>query len=220
VTTEGLAAHQALVEFAGRWRLARLWIDEGLGAEPRWEPQPATVTLGGAAVALPMRSFLQATRDGETTLLTAVTEAITDAPSIADLFSGLGTFALPLSTGAKVLAVEGARDAALALQAAANSARRQVAVEHRDLFRRPLSADELRRFDAVVLDPPRAGAKEQVGTLAHATAGRIAYVSCNPATFARDARTLIDGGWRLDWILPVGQFRWSTHVELAASFRR
>jgi 23S rRNA (uracil1939-C5)-methyltransferase len=103
---------------------------------------------------------------------------------------------------------------------AANHGGRQLAVEHRDLFRRPLSSAELARFDAIVLDPPRAGAKEQIPDLARAAASRIAYVSCNPATFARDARGLIDGGWQIDWIQPVGQFRWSTHVELAAAFSR
>ena len=96
-----------------------------------------------------------------------------------------------------------------------------IAVEHRDLYRRPLDASESwRRFDAVVLDPPRAGAEEQVAALAASAVPRIAYVSCNPATFARDAEMLVDGGYTLDWVRPVGQFRWSTHVELAACFSR
>jgi 23S rRNA (uracil1939-C5)-methyltransferase len=95
-----------------------------------------------------------------------------------------------------------------------------VKTDHRDLFRRPLTAKELGQFDGVVLDPPRAGAKEQAAEIAASSVPRIAYVSCNPATFARDARTLIDGGYRLEWITPVGQFRWSTHVELAAAFAR
>ena len=95
-----------------------------------------------------------------------------------------------------------------------------MAVEHRDLYRRPLDGSELRHFDAVVLDPPRSGAEEQVRALASTTVARIAYVSCNPATFSRDARILVDGGYKLDWVKPVGQFRWSTHVELAASFSR
>ena len=95
---------------------------------------------------------------------------------------------------------------------------RGLFVDHRDLFRRPLDVAELNRFEAVVLDPPRAGAKEQAPLLAASSVPRIAYVSCNPATFARDARLLVDGGYRLDWVQPVGQFRWSTHVELAAAF--
>jgi 23S rRNA (uracil1939-C5)-methyltransferase len=95
-----------------------------------------------------------------------------------------------------------------------------MSVEHRDLYRRPLDAQELDRFAAVILDPPRAGAAEQVRALAASKLARLAYVSCNPATFARDARTLVDGGYALEWIRPVGQFRWSTHVELAACFTR
>ena len=93
-------------------------------------------------------------------------------------------------------------------------------VEHRDLYRRPLDRQELSRFDAVILDPPRAGAAEQVAALGGSRVARIAYVSCNPATFARDAKTLVDGGYTIDWIIPVGQFRWSTHVELASRFSR
>jgi 23S rRNA (uracil1939-C5)-methyltransferase len=114
-----------------------------------------------------------------------------------------------------VHAVEGARDAILAL-----GATKRTTVEHRDLFRRPFSATELNRFDAIVLDPPRAGAAAQAAQIAASKVARIAYVSCNPATFARDAKTLIDGGYRLDRVRPVGQFRWSTHVELAAAFIR
>ena len=220
VAAEGLAAHEALTGFAQEHKLARLSIDEGHGSEPRWEPEPVTVTLGGVAVGLPANAFLQATRDGEAALRACVSEAVGGAASVADLFAGLGTFALPLAATARVLAVEGARDPALALTLAANRAQRTVAVEHRDLFRRPLAIAELERCDAVVLDPPRAGAREQMPALAAASVARLAYVSCNPATFARDARTLIGGGWRMDWIRPVGQFRWSTHVELAAAFSR
>jgi len=220
VAVEGLAAHEALTDFAQAHALARLAIDEGYGSEPRWEPEPVTVTFDGIAVGLPISGFLQATADGAAALIQAVEEAVGDAATVADLFAGLGTFALPVAAKARVLAVEGARDPALALRAAANRSARPIAVEHRDLFRRPLSDEELDRFDAIILDPPRAGAKEQAPALARAPARRIAYVSCNPATFARDARTLIDGGWRIDWIKPVGQFRWSTHVELAAAFSR
>jgi 23S rRNA (uracil1939-C5)-methyltransferase len=220
VAVEGLAAHEALIDFAKAHKLARIAVDEGYGSEPRWEPEPVTITLDGVAVGLPIKPFLQATADGSVALTRAVREAVGDAGTIADLFAGVGTFAVPLARTSRVLAVEGARDPALALQIAANHGGRQLAVEHRDLFRRPLSQGELDRFDAVVLDPPRAGAKEQIPDLARAAARRIAYVSCNPATFARDARGLIDGGWQIDWIQPVGQFRWSTHVELAAAFSR
>jgi 23S rRNA (uracil1939-C5)-methyltransferase len=220
VTAEGLEATEALTGFAAANRLARLTIDDGYGPQPRYEPEPVTVTLGGIPVALPAGGFLQATADGEAALTAAVVQAVGDAATVADLFAGLGTFALPLSARARVLAVEGAREPATALRTAIGRAQRQMLVEHRDLFRRPLDGKELGRFDAVVLDPPRAGAREQMPALAESSVARIAYVSCNPATFARDARTLIDGGYRIDWIRPVGQFRWSTHVELAAAFSR
>ncbi|MEA3061264.1 MAG: rRNA (uracil1939-C5)-methyltransferase [Sphingomonadales bacterium] len=218
VETEGLAAAEALTAFAREHRLARLALDDGFGPQTRWEPEPATVTLGGVPVPLPHGAFLQATAEGEAALVDAVREAVGEARTVADLFAGLGTFALSLA--GRILAVEGARDAALALKAAASRAGRSVFVDHRDLFRRPLDVAELDRFEAVVLDPPRAGAKEQVALLARSAVPRIACVSCNPATFARDARTLADGGYALSWVKPVGQFRWSTHVELAALFTR
>ncbi len=210
---EGLAAHEAMTSFGEAQRLPRLSIDEGYGSAPRWEPEKVKVTLSGRPIALPEGAFLQATADGEAALVAAVRDAVGDSATIADLFAGLGTFALALE--GKVHAVEGARDAILSL-----AATRDVTTEHRDLFRRPLAAAELARFDAVVIDPPRAGAKEQVAALAASAVPRIVYVSCNPATFARDAAALVAGGYRLEWIQPVGQFRWSTHVELAASFVR
>lgn len=218
VEADGLQATEALTDFAMRHRLARLSIDQGYGPEARWEPEPVTVTLSGVAVPFPVGAFLQATADGEAVLVAAVRDAIGQATAVADLFAGLGTFAFALDR--PVVAAEGARDAALALKTGAGRARRQIIVEHRDLFRRPMSSQELARFDAVVLDPPRAGAREQVGELARADPGRIAYVSCNPATFARDAKALLDGGWRLEWLQPVGQFRWSTHVELVGAFNK
>lgn len=220
VAADGLAAAEALTDFAEAHGLARLSIDEGDGPQARWEPAPVTITLGGVAVALPVAGFLQATADGEAALVAAVRAGVGDAGTVADLFCGLGTFALPLAAGAKVYAAEGARDPALALKLAAARSGRPVAVEHRDLFRRPLEAKELDRFDAVVLDPPRAGAKEQAAALALSRVPRIAYVSCNPQTFARDAKALIDGGYRLTRIAPVGQFRWATHVELMGVFER
>lgn len=218
VAAEGLTAAEALTDFAQTHRLARLSLDEGFGPTARWEPDPVTVTLGTVPVALPEGAFLQATQDGEAALVAAVKSAIHGAQKTADLFAGLGTFALALE--GQVMAAEGARDAILALQLAANRAGRAIHVAHRDLFRRPFQAAELVDFEAVVLDPPRAGAKEQVAELARSAVPRVAYVSCNPATFARDAATLIAGGYKLDWVQPVGQFRWSTHVELAAAFRR
>jgi 23S rRNA (uracil1939-C5)-methyltransferase len=213
IQAEGLSALERLTSFGLSQRLARLSVDQGLGAETLYEPEPVTVTLSGTAVAFPVGAFLQATVDGEAVLIAAVREALGHGGSVADLFAGLGTFALAVKAS---YAAEASRDAAAALKRAAP----RVTVEHRDLYRRPLDAEELKPFDAVVLDPPRAGAAEQVRALAGSAVGRIAYVSCNPATFARDARMLVDGGYSLDWVQPVGQFRWSTHVELAAGFSR
>ena len=211
---EGLAAIEALTAFCIDQRLARLTLDQGLGPEAFYEPEPVTVTLSGVPVALPPGAFLQATEDGEVALVAAVREAVGGAAKVADLFAGLGTFALALA--GQVYAAEAARDAVLALKRAGPG----IAAEHRDLYRRPLDAGELANFAAVVLDPPRAGAAEQVAALAGSAVPRIAYVSCNPATFARDAKALVAGGFALDWVRPVGQFRWSTHVELAAAFSR
>jgi 23S rRNA (uracil1939-C5)-methyltransferase len=213
VGAEGLEAIEALTAFAASQGLARLSIDQGLGPETLYEPQPATITLSGTPVQFPVGAFLQATADGEAALVEAVREAVAGSTRTADLFSGLGTFAL--AVGAEY-AAEASRDAVAALKRAAPA----MTVEHRDLYRRPLDAAELALFDAAILDPPRAGAAEQVAALATSAVARIAYVSCNPATFARDAKALIDGGCKLEWTRPVGQFRWSTHVELAACFSR
>ncbi len=220
LVTDSLNAIEAVTSFAQRHGLARLSVDDGLGPEPRWEPEPVTMTFGGIPVPFPPSSFLQATPEGEGALVAAVREAIGSVKAVAGLFAGLGTFALAMDPGVKVYAGEGAREAILSLKAAAGRAQRPVFAEHRDLFRRPLVPKELDLFDAVVLGPPRAGAKEQVEQLAASKVPVIAYVSCNPNTFARDAKTLIEGGYRLDWLLPVGQFRWSTHAELAARFSR
>lgn len=218
VEAEGLAAAEALGAFARQHKLARLALDDGYGAQTLWEPEPVTVTLGGVPVPLPHGAFLQATVDGEAALVESVRRAVGEARIVADLFAGLGTFAFALQ--GRILAAEAARDAALALKAAAARAQRAVFVDHRDLYRRPLDAAELDRFEAVILDPPRAGAKEQTALLARSQVPRIAFVSCNPSTFARDAAALTEGGYRFDWIRPVGQFRWSTHVELVGAFSR
>jgi 23S rRNA (uracil1939-C5)-methyltransferase len=216
----GLKSAMALQDFAAENQLARLVVDQGDGAETLWEPEPATVRFGAFTVSPPPHAFLQATSEGEAALIAAVREAVGDAPVVADLFAGIGTFALSLANGRKLYAAEAARDAILALKSASDRAQAGVVTEHRDLFRRPLTPAELNRFGAVVLDPPRAGAEEQVKALAESAVPQIAYVSCNPASFARDAAVLINGGYALRWVQPVGQFRWSTHVELAANFTR
>lgn len=218
LAADGLAAAEAITAFCERHGIARFTLDAGDGPETRWEPQPVTITLGGHPVPLPPASFLQATQEGEDALVAAMREATSGATTIADLFAGLGTFSLALP--ARVYAAEGARDALFSLKAAAARGQLPVFTEHRDLYRRPLTVAELDRFDAIVIDPPRAGARDQAEALAACQAKVIGYVSCNPSSFARDAKLLVDGGWRIDWIQPVGQFRWSTHVELAARFVR
>lgn len=215
-----LSDHEALSEFAKQHDLARLSLDEGYGPVSFWEPEPVTMTFAGVAVAYPPYGFLQATPDGEAALVKAVEAVVGDASVIADLFSGLGTFALSLAKDRKIYAAEADRDVIAALKFAAGISQLQIFTEHRDLFRRPLISDELNRFQAVILDPPRAGAKEQVAHLAVSTVPNIAYVSCNSASFARDAKTLVSAGYRLQRVWPVGQFRWSTHIELVGHFSR
>ena len=211
---------QQLAALVDRHRLARLaWDDELIGME-----QPPTQPFGDARVCPPPGAFLQATRDGEAALLRAVVEATQGARRIIDLFAGCGTFSLPLAKTAQVYAVEGDADMIHALDAGWRMAQglKQLTSETRDLFRRPVLPDELNPFgapyEAAVIDPPRAGAEAQVAELAKAKTPRIAYVSCNPVTFARDAKTLVSAGYTLNWVQTVDQFRWSSHTELAASF--
>ena len=221
LTAEGLTLTEALLDFAREHALARLTLDAGYGPDVVWEPEPVTVTLSGVAVSFPPGSFLQATADGEAVLVDAVQEWLGDCATVADLFSGLGNFTFALAgPETKVLAAEAARDAHLACKAAADSRVLQVHSLHRDLFRGPLLADELDKFDAVLLDPPRAGARDQVERIAESSVARVVYISCNPASWAKDARTLVDAGFVLKELRPVGQFRWSTHVELASLFVR
>ena len=220
VTVEGLEQTEAMLDFARDLGLARLTLDQGYGAEALWEPEPVSIGLSDISVPFPPGAFLQATADGEAALASAAREWLAGSATIADLFSGLGTFAFALAGDAKVLAVEAARDAHLACKAAASRSGRPIHAMHRDLFRNPLLPEELNRFSAVLLDPPRAGAREQVGRLAQSTVAKIVYVSCNPSSWARDAQVLAAAGYRLVELRPVGQFRWSTHVELASLFVR
>lgn len=216
-----LPEHELLSSFAEANGLARLSIDQGYGPETQYEPVPVTVSFGDVAVRFPHASFLQATTDGEAALAAAAREALADCHMVADLFAGLGSFAFHLSEpGRRVYAAEAARDPVMALTQAANARQLPIFAEHRDLFRNPLQPDMLAKFDGLVLDPPRAGAEAQVAAIAQSTLARLCYVSCNPATFARDARLLCDSGYALRTLWPVGQFRWSTHVELASLFVR
>ncbi len=206
----------ALAQVAGQLGLARLAWDGEVIAQRAPPDQP----FGPARVTPPPGAFLQATAEGEAALLAAVQEIVGDARRVVDLFAGCGTFSLPLAARAEVHAVEGERVMMRALDHGWRHAQglKQVTTEPRDLFRRPLMPDELARFDAAVIDPPRAGAEAQVAELAQAQLPVIAYVSCNPVTFARDAKTLVQAGYSLNWVQVVDQFRWSSHVELAAGF--
>ena len=180
-----------------------------------------TVKMGAATVTLPPGSFLQATVAGEETLAALVAEHSGRARHIADLFCGVGPFALRLAARARIAAFDSDAAAIASLQKAAHApGLKPVKAETRDLFRRPLVPQELREFDCVVFDPPRQGAQAQAQRLAASQVPVIVAVSCNVATFARDARLLVDGGYRLEAVTPVDQFRHTPHVELVARFRR
>lgn len=187
-----------------------------------FESAAPVVRLGKAQVKLPPDTFLQPTREGEAALQARVLEAVAGAKTVADLFSGCGTFALPMAEHARVHAVEKEQPMldALAAAARATPGLKPVTIARRDLFKIPLGPAELAPFDAVVLDPPRAGAETQARQLAASNVPRIAYVSCDAASFARDAAILVNGGYRLGSVTPVDQFLWSSHIELVAAFAR
>lgn len=212
------ALSTSLAAIAGISDLARLSWNGTMIAQRRLPVQ----RMGKAWVVPPAGGFLQATGEGESALVAGVLEAVGDAGRVADLFCGCGTFTLPLAERSQILAVEGDAAAIRALDAAwrATPGLKRVVAIRRDLFRRPLVAGEASELDAIILDPPRAGAEAQCRELARADVSRVAMVSCNPATFARDARLLVEGGFRLDWVQPVDQFRWSAHVELVAGLSR
>jgi 23S rRNA (uracil1939-C5)-methyltransferase len=209
---------QALITVATRRDLARISNHGEIIIERR----APTLQMGKALVALPPGGFLQATAAGEEALARLVREGVGASKKIADLFAGSGTFALRLAEKAEVLAVEGDAHALRALARAAGHTQgiRHLKAEHRNLYTRPLMAGELDAFDAVVFDPPRAGAEAQAKALAISPVPVVVGVSCNVQTFARDARILIDGGYALEKVTPVDQFRHSAHVELVGVFRK
>ena len=206
----------ALAQIGAEEKLARITRHGDLVAQFA-EP---SVKVGRARVVLPPGSFLQATALAEEILARLVTEAVGETRTVADLFCGVGTFALRLAERARVIAFDADAGAISALARASAPGLKPIEAKARDLFRRPLVAAELAGCEAVVLDPPRQGAEAQVGALAQSKAPRIVYVSCNPATFARDARILVDGGYRLVSVVPVDQFRYSAHVELVCVLER
>jgi 23S rRNA (uracil1939-C5)-methyltransferase len=209
---------EGLARAATACNLARLT----LAGETIYQATVPAVRFGTANVVLPARSFLQASPAAESEMVRLVTSALGEAKRVADLFCGLGTFTFPLAQKSQVLAVDGDKQAIAALQNAANRTPglKPIEAKVRDLFREPLSVRELQACDAAVFDPPRAGAAAQAAMLAASGVATVAAVSCNPATLARDARILIDGGFKLERVTPVDQFLYSAHIEAIAIFRR
>ena len=216
-----LGAREILAELAASTDLARLsWRQPGRTAEPIAERRTPIVRFDGIPAELPPGTFLQASRAGEAALIAAVRDGVGAAARIVDLHAGIGTFSLPLAQAARVQAVEGDAESVRALSRSAAARAGRLSVERRDLARDPPDPASLAGVDAVVFDPPRAGARAVAEVLASARVPAAVAVSCNPATFARDARILIDGGYRLRSVRPIDQFLWSPHVELVAHFRR
>ncbi|MBA4803278.1 MAG: class I SAM-dependent RNA methyltransferase [Brevundimonas sp.] len=218
--TGGLSrdAQMRAIEAAAAADLARL----SLAGETLVMARQPRIAFGPAVVPLPAGGFLQASPPAEAAMVERAVAAVKGARKVADLFCGAGAFTFPLAEVAPVLAADGSAAAIAALKAGVGSARRLKPVEAqaRDLFRRPLAPYDLRGCDAVVLDPPRAGALDQTRQLPGTKAETVVYVSCNPATFARDARELVAAGFQVQSVTPIDQFLWSAHIELVAVFRR
>jgi len=217
----GPDARQALAALADRVDAARLSWCAGDSIEPIAWRRPALVRFGEVTVEPPPGAFLQASREGEKLIQKQVADALRSARAIADLYAGLGSLSLPLAGAAAIQAVEADAGAVAALDRAVRAASlTDYRIERRDLARSPLAAAELARFDAVLFDPPRAGALDQARMLAASRVPLVVAVSCDPESFARDARVLIDGGYELESVQPIDQFVWSAEVELVAGFRR
>ncbi|MDB5440465.1 MAG: methyltransferase [Caulobacteraceae bacterium] len=216
----GLSADARLraAQAAGEGDFARVT----LGGEMIYQARSPVVMVGPARVVLPPGGFLQAVAGAETAMAACVLDHLAGARSAADLYCGVGAFAFRLAQTMRVSAFDSSAPAIAALKAGIASAPglKPIAVETRDLVKRPVLAADLTRLEALVLDPPRAGALEQIGEIARSKLARVAYVSCNPATFARDARILIDAGFKLECVKPIDQFLWSAHVELVGLFSR
>jgi 23S rRNA (uracil1939-C5)-methyltransferase len=212
-------ALERLSAFAHELGLARLSID----GEPIVTRAKPALRMGRAVVTPPPGAFLQATAMGEEALAQLTREALAGADRVIDLFSGIGTFALRLAEAAEVFAVEADEEMLAALKSAADGAGgalKEVRVLRRDLLRTPLASLEMKKYDGAVLDPPRSGARLQAEQIARAPIRKLAYVSCDPASFARDMKVLIEHGFTVKRVTPVDQFRWSPHVELVGAFER
>ncbi len=215
-----LAIYEAAAELAHKLGIARIsWRPKEYSeAETLVEITPFTARFGILDVPLPPLAFLQPTKAGEDALTAAVMAALPDRGTFADLYSGCGTFSGALLARGPVDAFDSVEPAMRALDKAKGP--HPLRAQRRDLGRQPLDDDETKRYDAVVFDPPRAGAEEQARALATSKVPRVIGVSCNPVSFARDARILVEGGYRLDSVQVVDQFPWSHHVELIAAFTR
>jgi 23S rRNA (uracil1939-C5)-methyltransferase len=218
VKTERKFKAERLTLLAQRSGLARM----SLNGEIVLETRPPAIRMGKALVEIPVGSFLQATAMAEAELAKLVLEGVGKAKSVADLFCGMGPFTLRLAETAKVFAADADRPAIAALQKAVRHTQglKPVTAQSRDLFRDPLAPVELKPYDAVVFDPPRAGAEAQSRELARSAVKTVVAVSCEPRTFARDAAILVAGGYRLEKVTPVDQFAWSMHVEIIGVFRK
>ncbi|MFT5539532.1 MAG: 23S rRNA (uracil1939-C5)-methyltransferase [Alphaproteobacteria bacterium] len=222
--------YERLARFAEDAGIARIsWQSLTRGRRPQRdapetvvERQPIRANFGGISVALPPLAFLQASDEGERALVAQVTARVPEGARVADLYAGAGTFTFPLAKTRRVAAFDGASDLIAALNRAARGSGlgERVTATARDLERRPLSASELKNFDAVLFDPPRGGAPVQAKEIAASKVPLAVAVSCNPTSFARDARILIEGGFEIGPVMPVDQFVWTRHVELAAAFQR
>jgi 23S rRNA (uracil1939-C5)-methyltransferase len=212
------AARAKIGEIAARMKLARVSV----GGVPVIERQKPVLHFAGKAVTPPPGAFLQAVPEAERAMIDLVTSALGKAKLVGDLFCGLGTLTLPIAQRARVMAYDADRNAIAALDEALrkNQGLKPTTTRPRDLFRDALSPMEMKDLDAVVLDPPRAGAKAQCERLAQSKVKRVVVVSCNPATLARDLRILIDGGYRLEAVTPIDQFLYSPHLEAVAVLTR
>ena len=214
----GLNDRETLAKFANRFDLARISWRGSLGPEPVSQRRQPVYRFGSATVAPPPNAFLQPSKEGESAIVSAACRALSGAGRIADLYAGCGALTFPFSSIAPTRAFESDMEMVAAIHRASGD--QPVTASVRDLARMPLTTSELSEFDAVVFDPPRAGAKTQAAMLAASSVRVIVAVSCNPATLARDLRLLVDGGYRLESVLPIDQFPWSPHVEIVATLRR
>lgn len=215
-----LSAHEALVSFAHQYKIGRIsWQEDAKGTpETVMEVRPVTTSFSDVPVPLPPAPFLQPSKSGEEALVEIALSGLQGEKKILDLYAGCGSFTFALAKHAIVHAVESHEPAIKALERAAGRANMggRITTEVRDLSRQPLMGKELAKFDAILFDPPRSGAKEQAEAIADCPVKTVIAISCNPATFGRDIAQLIEGGYQLKRLVPVDQFTWSAHIEVAA----